>query len=295
MSTTSVHSTKHSPRIVECGPNVHQIYFDDVRAGWEQWILLSSDRHHDNAHTDHSLEQRHLKQALERSALIIDCGDLFDAMQQFSDPRASKDALRMENKQAEYLDSLVDSAAKFYTPYAKNFVIMGMGNHETAILKRHGHNLTKALVRRLNEAGGQVFSGGYGGWVQMFFTMRRTVKTSLNLKYFHGSGGGGPVTRGVIQTNRQAVYLPDADIVLNGHVHEAYHVAIARERLSQGGKVNQDIVDYVRTSTYKQEYGDGIGGWHVERGGAPKPLGAVWLRLFYEDCVIRKEIILDMR
>ena len=32
--------------------------------------------------------------------------------------------------------------------------------------------------------------------------------------------------------------------------------------------------------TYKEEYIDGYGGWHVERGAAPKPIGAVWLRLF---------------
>jgi hypothetical protein len=27
------------------------------------------------------------------------------------------------------------------------------------------------------------------------------------------------------------------------------------------------------TGTYKEEYGVGAGGWHVERGAPPKPLG----------------------
>jgi hypothetical protein len=27
------------------------------------------------------------------------------------------------------------------------------------------------------------------------------------------------------------------------------------------------------TGTYKEEYGDGSKGWHIERGAPPKPLG----------------------
>jgi hypothetical protein len=27
------------------------------------------------------------------------------------------------------------------------------------------------------------------------------------------------------------------------------------------------------TGTYKEEYGEGFSGWHVERGAPPKPLG----------------------
>lgn len=29
-------------------------------------------------------------------------------------------------------------------------------------------------------------------------------------------------------------------------------------------------------------YGDGSGGWEVERGGVPKPVGAYWLRLYWK-------------
>ncbi len=35
----------------------------------------------------------------------------------------------------------------------------------------------------------------------------------------------------------------------------------------------------VRTPAYKEEYNDGKGGWHVERGAPPKPLGGRWLVL----------------
>ena len=40
------------------------------------------------------------------------------------------------------------------------------------------------------------------------------------------------------------------------------------------------MVHYIRTGTYKDEYGEGAGGFHIERGRPPKPLGAVWLRFY---------------
>jgi hypothetical protein len=33
----------------------------------------------------------------------------------------------------------------------------------------------------------------------------------------------------------------------------------------------------IRTSAYKEEYGDGSKGWHIERGASPKPIGGRWL------------------
>lgn len=36
-------------------PNVHKATFQDVRAGWEGLVLLSSDRHNDNIKSDRAL------------------------------------------------------------------------------------------------------------------------------------------------------------------------------------------------------------------------------------------------
>lgn len=66
-------------------PNVHKATFQDVRAGWEGWVLLSSDRHNDNIKSDRALQLRHLEQLKERDGLGLDFGDLFDAMQQRGD------------------------------------------------------------------------------------------------------------------------------------------------------------------------------------------------------------------
>jgi hypothetical protein len=156
------------------------------------------------------------------------------------------------------------------------------GNHETAIQKRHETDLTDRLCAKLrSDAGGITEAMGYGYWVKFVLT-RGEQRKAFYMKVFHGSGGGGPVTKGVIQTNRRAVYLPDADIVMSGHVHEAWTVCLRRERINKSSNLSHDSQWHVCTPTYKEEYGDGSGGWHIERGGPPKPLGAFWLRFYWE-------------
>tara|TARA_R100000458_G_C8252405_1_gene229079 strand:+ start:108 stop:974 length:867 start_codon:yes stop_codon:yes gene_type:complete len=249
-------------------------------AGWEQWFLLTSDRHHDNAKCQHKLEKRHLDQALERNAGILDIGDMHCAMESKMDRRANRNNMRDEYNVEDYFDELVNKAVDFYSPYAKNWILISEGNHETAVRKKWGTCLTSRTVAGLNQANKtNIIHGGYGGWVN-FVIQRHGSKKRFRLKYFHGSGGGGPVTRGVIQTNRQAVYLPDADIIISGHTHDSWQVPIARERINDRGEVYLDEQTHIKMATYKDEYADGTGGWHIERGGPPKPTGGWWLRFY---------------
>lgn len=287
---------KPGMEVEQAAGNVSIVRFTYVHAGWEKWILLTSDRHHDSASADRDLELQHLKKVEERDAHVIDAGDLFDVMQGKFDPRRSYSDLRPEYKVNNYLDEIVKEGAEFYGPYAKRFLVIGRGNHDSAILKNNNVDLISNLVHRLNsDHGGQVQAGGYGGWVRFIFKIGGTQSKSKNLKYYHGAGGGGPVTRGVIQTNRQAVYLPDADIVVNGHTHDTWHVPIQRERISDMGTVYQDTQHHIRTPSYKDEYKDGSGGWHVETWKPPKPIGAVWLRFYCEDGLIRIEVTQDLK
>ena len=43
-----------------------------------------------------------------------------------------------------------------------------------------------------------------------------------------------------------------------------------------------DYCHFLRTTTYKDSYQLGEKGFEVEQGKPPKPLGAVWLRFFYD-------------
>lgn len=249
----------------------------DGKIGTSFRFLLRSDAHHDNPKCDQALERRHLAEAVESGAGIIDAGDLFCMMQGKYDKRADKSACRFEHQSGDYIDAVIRTAAEFYQPFAHHFIVIGEGNHESAIRKRHETDPTTRLVERINtEAKSQIQRGGYGGWVRFMFH-RNTWQDSRILHYYHGTGGGGPVTRGVIQTNRLAVFNPDADIVLTGHTHDEWILPITRQRLSNAGVPYHDEQLHVRTPGYKDAWDDGYGGWETERMLGPKPKGAAWL------------------
>jgi hypothetical protein len=267
--------------------NIHVVDVNMSGAAAESLWLLTSDRHHDNPKGDHELERQHLEEAKRLGAGIIDCGDLFCAMEGRADPRRSRQGVRPEHAVVpDYFDSLVSHAHDFYAPYARNFVVLGRGNHETSVLKNQETDLTERLCERMTHSTKhKVHSGGYGGWV-VFNCRWHTRKYTYLLKYFHGSGGGGLMTMDTLRIRRIAGWTPDANVIVGGHTHDQWWHTIGRERLhtdTGAYQVRLDVQHHVRCGTYKDEYGDGYGGWHVERGGPPKPLGAVWMRLYYEN------------
>ena len=265
--------------------NVHVVTMDSDSTAWEQWFLLTGDRHIDSAESDHKLQIKHLKEAETRGAGVIDVGDVLDAMQGRDDRRRTKGVGRADSANAvNYLDRIVADAADMLSPFARQFVVIGRGNHEQSILKHAETDLTERLCERMTHiAGHRVHAGGYGGWVR--FVVRWSAKgmLGLNLKYFHGSGGGGMMSHGTLATRRMASFIPDADVVVTGHTHDSWLVTLARERLGATGRVYLDEQHHVKTPSYKEEYQDGYDGLHVERGAPPKPLGAWWMRLYWAE------------
>ena len=262
------------------------VRFDDVAQGWEQWILLRSDAHHDSPKCNRALEKQHLEETAARDGLWADFGDLFDAMQGKYDPRRNYDEVRPEDAGEDYYDRIVDHAEEFYKPYADRCLLLGEGNHETKTRKHAGTDLTKRLANRL-----AVQAGGYGGWIRFVFRIHSTKGQQLKLRYFHGGGGSAPVTKGVIHTSRQAVFLPDANIVINGHNHNAYTLPLSRDRLTERGRQYKDIQWHGRIPGYKDDYDDGTTGFAVEGMQPPAPLGALWLRLWLEGDRVHHNLI----
>lgn len=264
----------------ESSRNVHIFDINLPKVGDEQWFLLQSDVHWDNPKCDRQKLKKHLDEAVKRNAPILDFGDFFCAMQGKYDRRASKKDIRPEHQVNNYLDALVNTASDYLKPYAKLITVRGMGNHESSIYRHCETNLLERLTERLRAEGSPARTGGYSGYVRFHVRNNSRKNNSIKLWYFHGSGGGGPVTRGVIQTARQAVYVSDADIVATGHVHESWQVAVQRIRLNQADEVVQERQTHVKIAGYKEEYEDGYGGWHIETGKPPKPTGAWWLRIY---------------
>lgn len=269
--------------VTEKARNIHcvDVRMDDRDS--EAHFLLVGDQHFDNPASDHDLQRKHLDEARKIGAGVISVGDFFCAMEGRADPRRSRAGCRPEHQAAtDYFDSLVRHAADFLSPYADLMVVLGRGNHEQSVLKNQETDLIDRLCERISEKSGRkVHSGGYGGWV--LFTLHcGSKRCRVAMKYFHGSGGGGLMTFDTLRVRRIAGWVPDADIVVGGHTHDQWWNTVARERIRTIGsdyRVELDVQHHVRCGTYKDEYGDGHSGWHVERGGAPKPLGAVWMRI----------------
>jgi hypothetical protein len=245
------------------------------------WFLLQSDVHWDNPHCDRAMHTRHLKESQARGAGIIDAGDFFCAMQGKFDKRSSKSSIREEHLCGDYLDALTRTAIDYWRPYADNLLVMGHGNHETSIRNRHEVDLTERLVSGLSTQTHRVHKGGYSGWIVFRYKQDHGRSDTLTLWYIHGYGGGGPVTVDNIQAQRQMGYV-DADILVSGHTHDSWVRDFSRIGLNKMYKPNQRLCEYAKLGTYKDEYADGAGGWHIETGKPPKTLAGKWLKLTFE-------------
>lgn len=257
--------------------NVIAVKMDKVYPGWEQWFLIVTDAHWDNPHCRLDMFHRFMRQAVERGAGVIFPGDFFCAMQGKYDRRADKSSLRPEHQVSNYLDALVDTATKDLEPYKNNILLIAPGNHESSIMEKQETDLIGRLTEKLG-----VERGGYAGYFKFMFSRGGSNRIAHTLWYFHGSGsGGGPMTQGLPDSIKQAVWVPDAKFLVRGHAHNEWQTTIRRSRLSESGKEYFDEQVHIMGTTLKEEFSL-KGGWHLETGKPPKPIGSTWLRFYYD-------------
>ena len=258
---------RHSRNVIEI--NVPRLDYGEFSA------LLTSDWHWDNPHCDREKLAADLDEAVARGAPIFSIGDTFCAMQGKFDKRANKNSIRPEHQRGDYLDSLVSTCTDWLMPYRHNLALIGQGNHETAIYGRHETDLIERLTSRIRDRGGITQAGGYGGWVIFRFGVGSKIQP-FRLYYHHGFGGGGPVTKGSIDWSRYLMHA-EADAYVAGHVHYLNSDTMTRAELTMTNQVRKRNILFIRCSTYKDEYEDGFGGFHVEKGRGPRPIGGQWL------------------
>jgi hypothetical protein len=260
--------------------NVHELILE----GREIQIAMLSDLHWDNPKCNWELLKNHLDYCLEQNIPVMVNGDFFCLMQGKGDRRGNKSDIRPEHNNAKYLDSIIETAVEWFSPYAHILTVIGYGNHETAIIKYQETDILQRFVDLLNYTNGsKVMTGGYGGWlvVKQMFSSKSVV--SYKIKYFHGSGGGGVVTKGALNLTRALEMYEGFDIFTMGHIHENSARHDVRDALTsspkKGFELQQKELHLMITGTYKEEYGDGSHGWHVERGAPVKPIGGRILKL----------------
>jgi len=241
--------------------------------------MLLSDLHWDNPKCNRELLKSHLDLAVKEGAYILLNGDTFCLMQGKYDKRGNKSDIRAEHNGANYFDLIVDDALEFFAPYAQNILMVGYGNHETSIMKIHEFDILNRFVTLLNyKAGSNIQIGGYGGYFIIAPEVSNHKLPITNLRYHHGHGGGGVITKGVIQDSRLQMFI-DAEVIWQGHVHELYHHVNKREVINHQYNVSLQNQHIIRTSTYKEEHNAGYMGYHVEKGRLPKPLGCYMMEV----------------
>lgn len=264
-------------------PQLHRVIYTGIKSGWEGWALLMSDEHWDNRHSDLALIRRHHDEAKERNAPIFKFGDTFCAMQGKWDKRADKKHLRPEHHGSDYLDLLVDTAAEFYRPWQDNIALITPGNHEGSIKDRHETDLIKRLWTQL---GKKPALGSYTGFVQFCFQKASTNRPdySRTLYWHHGYGGGGDVTRGLIDNSRTARQAT-ADLYYSGHIHRRNIDENILQSLTAQGRIEDRQQWFMRGSCYKDEHHGG-NGWHIMTGKGARPKGGWWLHFKFHNNAI---------
>lgn len=262
--------------------NIHEIIFDKP----EVEIAMLSDLHWDNPKCDREQLAAHLDYCKANDIPVIINGDFFCLMQGKGDKRGNKSDILPEHNNARYLDSIVETAADWFSPYADIIKVIGYGNHETAIIKWQETDILQRFVDLLNYKNGtSVYTSGYGGWivVKNISSKASTAVLTTRIKHFHGSGGGGVVTKGALNLTRALEMYENMDVFTMGHIHENAARTDVRETLDHhsktGYRLNQRYIHLMLTGTYKEEYGEGSHGWHVERGVPVKPIGGRILKI----------------
>lgn len=262
--------------------NIHEIVFNEP----EVEIAMLSDLHWDNPKCDREQLTAHLDYCKKNEIPVVINGDFFCLMQGKGDKRGNKSDILPEHNNARYLDSIVETAVEWFSPYADIIKVIGYGNHETAIIKWQETDILQRFVDLLNYKNGtSVYTSGCGGWVLIKNTSGKNSNAVLTtrIKHFHGSGGGGVVTKGALNLTRALEMYENMDVFTMGHIHENAARTDVREAIDsnpkQGYKLKQRYIHLMLTGTYKEEYGEGSHGWHVERGAPVKPIGGRILKI----------------
>jgi len=239
---------------------------------WEQAVLLMSDLHWDHPWADRAGIKAALDQALERNAPILINGDALCLMQGPGDRRATAGFRLPEHDRPDYIDAVIDTFCEFMEPYKHLIALYGAGNHETSITKHHGTSPHRRICEKLD-----IPRGGYHGYALFRFEQKGGgFRRTKRLYYHHGMGNGGKQSGAslVLRNMRQSA---DADIYWAGHTHYSESTPTRVTRCTDAGVMISGEQLSISTPSWKDEWLQ-AGGWAIERGMGPKPIGAYWLK-----------------
>ena len=256
------------------------------------YLLCTSDRHLDSKYSDHKMQKKHLDFIKAKKGLVIDCGDLFDAMQGSGDKRAAKSELIAALNSNNYSGELVNYAYEFLKPYKENMLLIAKGNHELSFRNKKEIDLTENLVTRLNDNGSNCVAGGYFGFVQLHFEhLAGGKKQGFDIFYSHGKECG-VVTAGITGTNRRK-NMAQADIYLSGHNHNSFVKKDSVIKMTRNGIIKFKEISHINIPSYKKEWLE-LDNWHASKQMPSKPIGSYLIKFYVSTGSIIKYKIIEM-
>lgn len=187
---------------------------------WEPaTIACFTDLHIDAPDHDRDLLLRDLEKAKKLNARILIGSEIFSNI-------LPKDLKRYtRGRDRHNIDAPINRAVKeavdTLAPYVNLIDGIGIGNHDTAIIKYHGFDPALSVIERLmmkrDDNLPRIIHMGYTGMFQIVFENGHHRAKDI-WWYHHGKGGGAPVTKGMIDINRicQSWF---ADVYWLGHKH----------------------------------------------------------------------------
>lgn len=270
--------------------------------GFEQDFELMSDTHIGARNVDYELIQDTISDGVKRKARFLINGDVFDMILVQDRKRFRADCIhpRLAGK-SDLIDQAVNWGVEIFKPAADLIDMVGVGNHEEAIVKYHSKDVIKQFVAELKRHRRRIdhtiHYGGYTGFVDYRFRWGTKYKgqTSADSKrfviyYHHGSGGGAPVTKGMIDFSRKG--WVDSDVIWHGHKHHQLAAKIQRVGCPVNGyEPTVKDVRHIQTGSYFDTYQgqtqqsleeDGrITNYAADWGVAPAGKGGATLRLSF--------------
>lgn len=227
-------------------------------------ITLMSDLHVGGASTDYEAIAKELKHAKDNDHRIAINGDVFDLILPADTKRYLPSALHPRLQGCDDLvNKAVDWAYELLSPYAEHLDLIGVGNHEQALLKKGSLDPVLLLVDRLNEHLSRKNSyhtisyGGYTGLLcyQLRGPLGLAPGSPLVIYYHHGYGKGGSLSSSSSQYN-QLQFVEGAHVYWLGHFHSrlnAHVVKLAPPKWPHTRPAYRDV-RFVRTGAYIDSY-----------------------------------------
>ena len=259
------------------------IFNFDFKEQKEFWFFLCGDLHIDDPKHDRVRLISELKEAKQKKARIFINGDAISGIFK-GDKRFTQSADKYSRDDA--INMMIDETTEVLIPYVNLIDVIGIGNHETALIKHHSTDIVREVVKDLNRIRDKklapIVHGGYCGFIVLRFCYSNR-KYSYTIYRHHGKGTNAPVTKGMIDFSR--IWMYDADLIWLAHKHTRFQTELGRiiypnikdsisERLRMGvvtGAYLKNVNQYdIKKEGYQMNYGEeglfgtqALGGWFL--------------------------------